>query len=72
MKGVENGKFPDFKRLELKQCTLNGSDWPKVSEFSLKSKESVDLLQMKKSCNIGIDQCIFDRIQIQKKNNQLN
>ena len=46
LKAVKNGKFPNLKRIQLKNCTMSDCEWPEVSEFSLTTYENFDKLQM--------------------------
>ena len=47
MKAVKDGKFPNLRRIELNDCTLNDCEWPEVPEFSLQTK--ADTSQRQKS-----------------------
>ena len=41
-KAVKDGKFPNLKRVELIECTLNDCEWPKVPEFAVKIGAKID------------------------------
>ena len=34
MKAVKEGKFPNLRRIELRECTMNDCEWPEFPEFS--------------------------------------
>ena len=48
MKAVQNGDLPHLKRIELVGCTVSDCEWPAIPEFSFKTEEMLDLLEMKK------------------------
>ena len=50
MKAEKDGKFPNLRRIELNNCTLNDYDcnWPDISEVSIETKEKLGKSQIQK------------------------
>ena len=51
-KAVKDGKFPNLRRIDIRNCTLHDCEWPEVPEFSLEtgslSGKKSDTQQMQK------------------------
>ena len=47
MKAVKEGKFPNLRRIELNECTMNDCEWPEAPEFSCDLRD-MTMSQMQK------------------------